>query len=132
MVANESDIDDIASETFAVCWKSIDKLEKHDNPRRWLAATAKNKVKHYYRGLSKQERIKDAVKNHSPPNSGKSNFSFLSRLKPKDREIIIMFYEDKLSLAQIGQKLGIKESAAKMRLSRARDRFVKIYSKKSF
>ncbi|GJM35373.1 MAG: hypothetical protein DHS20C18_43740 [Saprospiraceae bacterium] len=46
----------------------------------------------------------------------------LHELKPEDKIILMMRYQDSMSVKQISQTLSIGESAVKMRLKRGRDR----------
>lgn len=127
-IPNKSDIDDIVNETFFACWQSINKLKEHTDPRRWLIATARNKTKHYQRGLHKQKKILDAVKpdDNNPSSYNDSSFEHLSLLRQDDREILLMHYEQGLKNSEIAQIYNIKETAVKMRMSRARVRLGEI------
>lgn len=51
-------------------------------------------------------------------------------LSEDDRAILLMKYQDDMSIDDIQHILGVQTSAAKMRLKRARDRLRKIYEKK--
>lgn len=46
----------------------------------------------------------------------------LERLNPDDRILLMMRYQDAMSVKDIGDALGVGESAIKMRLKRSRDR----------
>lgn len=52
----------------------------------------------------------------------------LERIHPEEKAIILMKYQDNLSLRQIGTALRISEDAVKMRLKRARTRLIVLYS----
>jgi len=51
----------------------------------------------------------------------------LEQLDAEDRMILMLKYKDEMSLKGIMEVLGIKESAAKMRVSRAKKKAYKIY-----
>jgi RNA polymerase sigma factor (sigma-70 family) len=51
-------------------------------------------------------------------------------LHPEERALLMMRYMDNMSIAFIQQTLKISESAAKMRLKRAKERVVQLYNKK--
>jgi RNA polymerase sigma-70 factor (ECF subfamily) len=51
----------------------------------------------------------------------------LGALSVEDREILYLFLVDRFKTAEIGEMLGIKPTAVRMRLSRARDRFRQHY-----
>jgi RNA polymerase sigma factor (sigma-70 family) len=52
----------------------------------------------------------------------------LKQLKPADRMVMLMRYQDDRSIKQISEVLGSKESAVKMRLKRIRDRMAVFFS----
>jgi len=51
------------------------------------------------------------------------------KIHPEEKAILLMKYQDSLSLKQIAQSLAISEDAVKMRLKRARSRVVYLYFK---
>lgn len=53
----------------------------------------------------------------------------LSELSVDDRAVLLMRYQDEMSLEEIEETLEIGKSATKMRLKRARDRLGKLYKK---
>ncbi|MCG9895807.1 MAG: RNA polymerase sigma factor [Fimbriimonadaceae bacterium] len=54
--------------------------------------------------------------------SGSDLMSALDRLRPAEREALLLRHQEGLTVGQIAERLGIGESAAQMRLSRATDR----------
>ncbi len=50
-------------------------------------------------------------------------------LNPSDRAILSLRYSEDMSLAEIAETLNIRESAAKVRLFRARERLMKTMRK---
>jgi RNA polymerase sigma-70 factor (ECF subfamily) len=46
----------------------------------------------------------------------------VAELPPRDREVIVLFYLEELSVAQVAQLLGVKHNAVEVRLHRARQR----------
>ena len=53
----------------------------------------------------------------------------LDMIHPEEKALVLMKYNDNLSINQIGEALRISESAAKMRIKRARARVVFLYKK---
>jgi RNA polymerase sigma factor (sigma-70 family) len=51
----------------------------------------------------------------------------LEKIHPEEKALLLMKYQDSLSLKQIAQSLAISEDAVKMRLKRARSRVVYLY-----
>ena len=55
--------------------------------------------------------------------------SVLSIIDPKDKMILLLKYQDELSIKEIQSVLEISESAVKMRLKRAREKVMEVYKK---
>lgn len=51
----------------------------------------------------------------------------LSIIDPKDKMILLMKYQDELSIKELAENIGVGESAVKMRLKRAREKAMEIY-----
>lgn len=51
------------------------------------------------------------------------------KIHPEEKALLLMKYQDSLSLKQIAQSLAISEDAVKMRLKRARSRVIYMYFK---
>jgi RNA polymerase sigma-70 factor (ECF subfamily) len=53
----------------------------------------------------------------------------LEMIHPEEKTLLLMKYNDEIPISQIGKSLRISESAAKMRIKRARARVVYLYKK---
>jgi RNA polymerase sigma-70 factor (ECF subfamily) len=51
----------------------------------------------------------------------------LTLMEPKDKMILLMKYQDDMSIKEIKEALGVGESAVKMRIKRAKQKVVSIY-----
>jgi len=51
----------------------------------------------------------------------------LERIAPEDKALLLMKYQDDISIKELTEVLGIGESAVKMRLNRAKKKVVEIY-----
>ncbi len=58
-------------------------------------------------------------------------FKLLEEITPEEKLILLLKYKEKHSIKEIEQTMGISESAVKMRLSRAKEKINKLYSKYS-
>ena len=54
----------------------------------------------------------------------------LELVHPEEKALLLMKYQDELSMKQISAALRISEDAAKMRLKRARTRVLYLYTEK--
>lgn len=55
----------------------------------------------------------------------------LDEMKPEDKSILLMKYQDDLSIKEICEITGKAESAVKMQLKRAKEKFIKILNEKT-
>jgi RNA polymerase sigma-70 factor (ECF subfamily) len=53
----------------------------------------------------------------------------LSTIDPKDKMILLMKYQDELSIKEIQEVLEIGQSAVKMRIKRAKESAMEVYNK---
>jgi RNA polymerase sigma-70 factor (ECF subfamily) len=127
-----SDAQDAVAEVFLTAWRRVDELPEGDAARVWLYATARrviaNQRRSSYRRAALVERlaIDAAVVTREPPSSGPEKalvHEALSRLGPRDREVLLLAEWEDLSPAQIAVVLGCLAITARGRLHRARRRF---------
>ena len=59
-----------------------------------------------------------------------SVYRVLDQLAESDRRILILFELEEMSADQVGEVLGIKPANARVRLHRARARFLRVYERK--
>lgn len=127
--------DDLAAETFAVAFRSWDRLDRARPVRPWLYGIAANLVRHHWRkerGMlrayartgvdpvladddSAVERI-DAEARH------RELADALAQLRPDEREILLLHAWADLADSEIAAALGLPVGTVKSRLSRTRER----------
>ena len=52
----------------------------------------------------------------------------LELISPEEKMILLMKYQDFLTIKEIGEALGIGQSAVKMRIKRAKDKLISVYN----
>ena len=120
------DADAIAAEAMTIAWRRLAEVPL-DDPRPWLFATARNLVLTDARRSSRTV-VSDGIeaKYDSPapqileldPELGAA----LRSLSPLDREALLLVAWEDLTPAQAARSLGIKPTAFRVRLLRARRR----------
>jgi len=93
-----------------------------------LFAVARNVIGNAYRGRDRQralqQRLEAFASVASAPDSDNALVeSALLALREKDRDVLLLAYWDDLSIAEIAGILQCSQSAAKVRLYRAREAF---------
>ncbi|MDR7084935.1 RNA polymerase sigma-70 factor (ECF subfamily) [Arthrobacter ginsengisoli] len=113
---------------FRVVWQKWG-----DEPRSdlaWLLTVARNLVGNAYRSRDRQQALQDKLRSAAVVRFGDESDNVavqdaLAKLRDKDRDILQLAYWDELSTAEIAGVLQCSESAAKVRLHRARAAFRK-------
>ena len=126
---------DISHDIIIKIFTSLDKFKGKSDFSFWVYAITNNHCLSYIKKNSKRrtneidgasEQIVDdadeRLQNTILKNMRLDQLEYvLDDLPPKDKLILIMRYQDGLSVKQMAQNLNIGESAVKMRLKRSRD-----------
>ena len=91
--------------------------------RRWLAGSAEDSAGHLAAPGPDALRL---VESHE---TARAVYRVLDRLPERDRQALILFELEELNGEQVGQLLGIQPANARLRLHRARARFIRLYEK---
>lgn len=115
--------EDVVEETFLTLLYKRRELMSHPNISGWLAVTLKNII---------DDELKSARRKHEAPFVFDENASehdtynqplkdlLPKGLSPKEKEILVLFYEEQLSYEEISQQLGISITNCRTRAFRAR------------
>jgi RNA polymerase sigma-70 factor (ECF subfamily) len=120
--------EELAADVFRVVWQKWD-----DEPRSdvaWRLTVARNLVGNAYRSRDRQRALQDKLRSAAVVRFGDDSDNVavqdaLARLRDKERDILQLAYWDELSTTEIAGVLLCSESAAKVRLHRARAAFRK-------
>jgi RNA polymerase sigma-70 factor (ECF subfamily) len=136
LVGMVSDVDlaeELCQRTFVKAVFNLDKLRDSQAFYAWLLMVARGTALDEQRQYARRNRdpYEEALVGAENPESSHSVKdairTVLGRLSPKDGLAVILADLQQLSVAEIAQAFGTKESAAKMRIKRARERFRSIY-----
>lgn len=126
------DAADVAAETFAVAWRRWDDVPP-DDVRPWLLGVARRVLANQQRSHRRRERLgarlRDVLGAAVIPDPAEAVGDrdrlrrALSRLSDADRELLTLVSWEELTPAEAARALGIAPGTARMRLSRARQRF---------
>jgi RNA polymerase sigma-70 factor (ECF subfamily) len=129
------DADTVVNETFTTAWQRIDELDFDGaaTATTWLRATARYIVQNRRRGERRWQALNDKVARldpvaYAPPPDHDAGIELqmvmdaLASLSTSDREVLLMTALDDLSPEDVGEILGVRTNAAKVRVSRARAR----------
>lgn len=131
---NNEDIADAIQEAIISAYTKLDTLKEKKHFKTWLIRIL---IFSCYDILRDKKRIV-TVDNAQDYESGEEiNFddrldvhTTLNLLKDSDRILLTLYYLEDLPVKEIAFALGITENAARLRLSRGRERFKEQYEKK--
>lgn len=128
-----NEVDDVIADTFLSLWKAIDSDDLPKNPRAWLYTVAYNLIKQKYTEMNKlkarvisldtlneevfelsvgfdidEERIPDSL-------IEKLSYQIEDSLKPDEKQLLNLIYEEHLKMKEIAKILNITEQAVKQR-----------------
>ena len=119
---------ELAADVFRVAWQKWD--EAGATEPAWLFAVARNLLGNAYRSHERQQALhlrlrESAGATGAAAESNEVVEHAMAVLREKDRDVLQLAYWDELSIAEIARVLQCSESAAKVRLHRAREAFRK-------
>jgi RNA polymerase sigma-70 factor (ECF subfamily) len=133
--ATPTDAQDAVADVFLIAWRRLDDVPEGAAGRVWLYATARRVIANQRRAsrrrvalherLSREER--DPHRASTSGGEGALVHEALRRLRPRDREVLLLAEWEGLSAAQIAATLGCLTVTARGRLHRARRRFRAVF-----
>ena len=112
---------DLVQETFLTAMLKREELQKHPAPRLWLFTTLRYKIMREmdkaYRKAECAPIGEEAEAREQLPE--KLEDSLPKGLSGKEREILILRFENEFSYEEIAEKKGIAQAACRQQLSRA-------------
>lgn len=119
--------EDVTQETFLTVFHKYDTFRQQSSVKTWMIRIAINLCKSQTRANWFATKKQDTF----PELSFEENYdgmldravliTEIGNLKPKYREVILLYYYQELSVREIAEVLGQKEPAVKARLQRARE-----------
>ena len=127
--------DDAAQEAFAIACQKLSALRHRDKFAGWLASICRNTARSILRSKGKSSAVnfqEDAGNQNDTDHRRDVIREAVWKLKPADRELIVMRYYDGFSQAQISNVLDISHQAVNGRLFRAKRKIEKYLKRNSF
>ncbi len=135
VLGNRDLAEDVAQETFAIACQKLDTLRQKDKFAAWLASICRNTSRDILRSQGKSA-VLTAQRASEDFEVGAERRDAIRqavwKLRPADRELIVMRYYDGFSQAQISNVLDISPSAVNGRLFRAKQKIAKYLKQNGF
>lgn len=126
---NDADIADAVGDTLLACWEKIGQLKKAEFFRTWMTKILVNKCNDIYR--KKRELYYDDEMQETPEEVQEySNIEWremMNCLDEKYRLVMVLYYVDALTTAEISEALDMPASTVRTRLARGRDQMASVY-----
>lgn len=140
LLKNEGLANEFTKEIFSKVFESLPSFRNKSSFSSWLYAVTtnhcidflRNKKKLHYPKWDRENELPDIIDESSdemPVFNYDDLMKVLELIHPEEKALILMKYQDNLSLKEIGQSLRVTEDAAKMRLKRAKARIVFLFKK---
>ena len=128
-IGNRADAEDILQETCLAAFRGFTGLQNKASFLPWILGIARRKCADWYRVQAKRRTV---LMDHLPdqPELAPVDSAVeetLDSLPEKDRLMLRMFYQERLSQRQISDQLCIPEGTVKSRMNAARTRFRAAY-----
>jgi RNA polymerase sigma factor (sigma-70 family) len=118
-LGNAQAAEDATQETFIALAKQARRLRAETVLPAWLFTVALARCRDSRRRDARHRRIAPAYPPSESPISGLELQFALASLPPRDREVVILRILLEYSHAEVAQRLGVSEDAARMRVDRA-------------
>jgi len=126
------DVDDVVQDVFLAAWRHQHRFRGEASVATWLSAVTINRCRSQHRRrLLRLRWLREWHHSATSPavsaetdrdESDQRVRSAVAALNAKDREVIVLFYLEELSLVQMASLLKISSNAVGVRLHRARQR----------
>lgn len=129
MLRNEADAQDAVCDTILTAFEKLNTLKNEDSFSSWLMQIL---VRNCYKTLKRRKRFEDSEINVTEDMSRNNPYTnveigeAISRLSPKIRAVVLLYYTEDYSLKEIQHILNIPIGTVKSRLNKARNQ-LKIY-----
>ena len=121
-----ADAEDIYQDVFLRYFQKRPEFQSEEHRRAWLLRVTLNRARTIFRSAWFRHTVPlDERVAFSEPEERKLDEA-LARLSGKDREVLHLYYYEELSVREIGELLGRKESTVRTQLTRARRRLAEI------
>jgi RNA polymerase sigma-70 factor (ECF subfamily) len=126
LLGSQADADEAVQETLLAAHKSLAGYRGEGTVKAWLCGIARHVCARRLEGRRRDQRLLEAV-----PTTGEAHDGFasrqrarairaaLDRIKPSEREALLLRYVADLSHRELGAACNIDEAAARKRVSRA-------------
>lgn len=119
------DADDVYQESVLRAFKYRASYKRDQSFKTWIFTIAHNEIKRYFK-KHKAQRTVDLQEHSAPEDENAAMvhavYETAQQLKPKQRRVFFLFYDQGFSAREVGEITGLKEGNVRFILNRARER----------
>jgi len=131
---HRDDAQDLVADTFGVAWRKRATIPDAEFVLPWLYAVAAKMIANHRRALRRRSNLKEKVRRFTDGREPSPEvqvvrrsedsvvINAVARLRPNDREVLLLSAWEGLSSRQIASRFGISTAAAEKRMTRAKQR----------
>jgi RNA polymerase sigma-70 factor (ECF subfamily) len=128
--------EDAVAETFTVAWRRLEEVPESALP--WLLGVARRVLANQRRSASRQAALGERLSSEpvavveavADPRSD-AVLAALGALRERDREVLLLVERDGVTRDEAARVLGVTRPELRLRLHRARRRFIALYDARS-
>jgi RNA polymerase sigma factor (sigma-70 family) len=136
------DVEDVVHEVFVIAHQRLPTFRGDSSAATWLFGITERVVRHRRRRARWRRWLSgsadesaghlaapgpDALRLVERNETALAVYRVLDRLPERDRQVLVLFELEDLTAEEVGQLLGVRAANARLRLHRARARFLRVY-----
>ena len=141
LVKNRQLAEELTEDIFSKTFEKLSSFQNRSSFSSWLYSLSYNhcidylrlKKKLHYPEYNRENEIPEII-DETDENMNEIDYDkmmiIFDMIHPEEKALLILKYQDNLSMKEIGESLRVSEDAAKMRLKRARASVVYLYKQK--
>jgi len=141
LVKNRQLAEELAEDIFSKTFEKLSSFKSKSSFSSWLYSLSynhcidylRNKNKLHYPEWNREHEIPEII-DEADENLNAIDYDnmmvIFEMIHPEEKALLLMKYQDNLSMKEIGESLRISDDATKMRLKRARARVIYLYKEK--
>lgn len=123
VLRSQSDAEDAAAQTVLRCYERLSGLRREEALETWMMRACVNQARTLLRKRGRVElRDEWPEEEADAPQERPALMPLLTRLKKKDRMVLVLMYYENQSVDEIARVLGVPRGTAASRIARARKR----------
>ncbi|MBQ3330605.1 MAG: sigma-70 family RNA polymerase sigma factor [Ruminococcus sp.] len=125
---NWADAEDCFQNTFLKLYQKSPDFQDDSHLKAWLLRVAINECKNYIRDNRRHLSLDTALEIPAPSSEDNADLSWaLMKLEPEPREVVYLYYVERMKISEIASVLGKKPNTVKTILHRGRKKLKEIY-----